>query len=73
MMTIAYLVLVPVHSGKCADMCKDILDCISELEGVNVPETVLNVGINDELGQAEDLSAQMEGVSETRFLSLFCG
>jgi len=48
------------------------LDGIGKLEGVDISETVLNMGVNDELGQAKDFSAQVEGVSEARFLSFLC-
>ena len=65
-----YLVLVPIHSRQGANMGKDVLDGIGELECVDIPETVLNMGVDDELGQAKDFSTQVEGVSETRFLSL---
>lgn len=51
-------------------MSEDILDGIGELEGIDIAETVLNVGVDDELGQTKDFSAQVEGISEARFLSL---
>jgi len=53
-------------------MGEDVLDGISELESVDISETVLNVGVNDKLGQAKNFSAQVEGVSEARFLSFLC-
>lgn len=53
-------------------MSEDVLDGIGELEGIDVSETVLNVGVNDELSQTKDFSTQVEGVSEARFLSFFC-
>jgi len=53
-------------------MGKDVLDGISKLESVDISETVLNVGVNDKLGQAKNFSAQVESVSEARFLSFFC-
>ena len=43
---VAYLILVPVHSRQSADERK----CIG---GINVSETVLNVGIDDELSQTD--------------------
>jgi hypothetical protein len=51
-------------------MGEDVLNGIGELEGIDISETVLNVSVNDELGQTKNFSAQMEGVSETRLLSL---
>ena len=53
-------------------MGEDVLDGISELESVDISETVLNVGINDELGQTKNFSTQVEGVSEAGFLSFLC-
>lgn len=53
-------------------MGEDILDGIGELKSINIAETVLNVGVNDELGQTKDFSAQVESVSEARFLSFLC-
>lgn len=43
------------------------------LESINVAETVLDVRIDDQLGQAKDLTAEMKGVAESRFLPLLCG
>ena len=53
-------------------MGEDVLDGIGELESVDISETVLNVGINDELGQTKNFSTQVEGVSEAGFLSFLC-
>ena len=61
----AHLVLVPVHSRQGTDMGEDILNCIGELEGVDVSETILNVGIDNEFGQAKNFSTQVERVSKT--------
>ena len=69
---VAYLILVPVHSRQSADMSKDVLDGIGELEGINISETVLNVGIDDEFSQTKDFTTQVEGVAKTRFLSFLC-
>jgi hypothetical protein len=49
---------------------KDVLECVCELEGVDVAETVLNVGVDHELRETKDFTTQMEGVSETRLLAL---
>ena len=66
---VAYLILVPVHSRQSADMSEDVLDGIGELEGINVSETVLNVGIDDEFSQTKDFTTQVEGVAKTGYLS----
>lgn len=67
------LVLVPVHAGQRADVCKDVLQRVRELERVDVAESELHVRVDDELRQPEDLTAQMEGVSETGLLTLLRG
>ena len=43
------------------------------LEGVNVAEAVLHVAVHDELGQTQDLTAQVEGVAKAGLLALFGG
>ena len=53
-------------------MSEDTLNGIGELEGIDIAETVLNVGVNDKLGRTKDFSTQVEGVSETGFLSFLC-
>ena len=50
MKVIQHLVLVPIHPSQCADVGEYVLDGVGELEGVDISETVLNVGVNDELG-----------------------
>jgi hypothetical protein len=49
---------------------KDVLECVCELEGVDVAEAVLDVGVDNELRETKDFTTQMEGVSETRLLAL---
>ena len=49
-------VLVAVHPGELADVGEDVLEAVGELKGVDVPEAVLDDGIDDELGQPEDLA-----------------
>jgi len=53
-------------------MGEGVLDGIGELEGVDVPEAILNVRVNYELGQAKDFSTQVEGISKARFFSFLC-
>ena len=60
-----HLVLVPVHAGQGTDMSKDVLQCIGELERVDVSKSELDVCVDDELRQPKNLTAQVEGVSET--------
>ena len=51
-------------------MGEDILKSVCQLECIDVAKPELNMSIHDELGQAENLATQMEGISETRFLAL---
>jgi hypothetical protein len=62
------LVLVSVHSRELTDVSEGELKSVGELEGVDVAESVLDVRVDDELHETEDLSAEMEGVSESRLL-----
>ena len=45
-------------------MREDVLKGVRKLEGVDVTETVLDMGVDDELGQTKNFTAQVEGVSE---------
>lgn len=64
------LVLVAVHARQLADVRKGELQPVGELEGVDVAEPVLDVRVDDELGQAQNLAAEMERVAEARLLAL---
>lgn len=59
-----YLVLVPVHTGQGTNVSENVLEGVGELEGVDIPETVLDVRVHDEFRKTEDLTAQMERISE---------
>jgi len=50
-----------------------VLEAVSQLKSFYVAQTVLDVGVNDQLGQAEDFATQVESVSKTRFLALLGG
>ena len=50
-------------------MSEDVLNGIGELEGIDIAETILDVGVNNEFSQTKDFSTQVEGVSEAGFLS----
>ena len=67
------LVLVPIHTGQGTNVTEDILQCIGQLERVDISETELHVRIDNQLRQTQNFSAQMEGVSETRLLSFLGG
>jgi hypothetical protein len=67
------LVLVTVHARKGTNVRKDVLKGIRELEGVNIAKPVLDMGIDDELRQAQNFSTQVKSVSETGLLAFFCG
>jgi hypothetical protein len=51
-------------------MREDILQRVGKLERVDIPEPELDMRIHNELGESQDFSAQMEGISEARFLAL---
>lgn len=64
------LVLVTVHARELTDVGEGELETVGELEGVDVAEAVLDVRVDDELGEAEDLATEVEGVSEAGLLAL---
>ena len=80
-------VLVAVHAGELADVREDVLQAVGELERVHVAaarrravrryctllSTTSFVRVDDELGEAEDLAAQVERVAEARLLALLRG
>lgn len=67
------LVLVAIHPRQLADVSEDVLQAVGELEGVDVVQAILHVRVDDEFGESQDLAAQVEGVAETRLLSLLGG
>ena len=54
-------------------MREDILQRVRELKRVSIAKSILHVGIHYQLGEAEDLSAEVKGVAKPRLLSLLCG
>ena len=52
-------------------MSEDVLQRVGELERIYVAQSELDMRIDDKLRQPEDLTAQVEGVSEARLLTLF--
>jgi len=40
---------------------KDVLQAISQLEGVHVAEAVLDMRVNDQLCQAKDFTTELKG------------
>lgn len=79
------LVLVSVHASQLTNVCKGVLKSISQLKGINIAQTILDVRVDDKLqsklgdtltvklylGEAQNLANQVKGISEARFLSLF--
>jgi hypothetical protein len=54
-------------------MRKYVLKTVSQLECLDVTESVLDMRVNDQLSQSQYFSTQMERVTETRLLALLCG
>jgi hypothetical protein len=44
---------------------KNILKTISQLESIDVVETILDMGVDDQLRQTQDFTTKMESISET--------
>lgn len=66
-------ILVPINPRQLPHMRKHVLQPIRQLERIDVPKPELDMRVDDEFGETENLSDEMEGVSETGFLSLFGG
>ena len=58
-------VLVTINTGQLTQMCIHVLKTIIELESINVSQTILNVTVDDKFYDSENLSTQVEGVTET--------
>lgn len=67
------LVFISVHTGQLTDVSEHVLKTVSKLESVDITETELNVGVNNELGETKDFSTKVESVTKSRLLSLFGG
>ena len=67
------LVLVSVHAGQLPHMGEGVLQAICQLEGVHVPQPELHIRVHHQLGQPQNLSAEMEGVAEAGLLALLGG
>ena len=57
-------------TSELANMREDVLQSVCELKGVDVAKAILDVRVDHQLGQPQNLATQMEGVTETRLLSL---
>mmetsp|Transcript_4532 Transcript_4532/g.13244 ORF Transcript_4532/g.13244 Transcript_4532/m.13244 type:complete len:1314 (+) Transcript_4532:2393-6334(+) len=66
-------VLVPVHARELPHVREGVLEPVRELVGVHVAQAVLHVRVHDELGEPEDLAAEVEGVPEAALLALLGG
>jgi hypothetical protein len=66
-------VFVSIHTCQMANMTENVLETVSQLERLNLTESVLNMGVYHQFHQFQNFTAQMEGITEPRFLSLFCG
>merc|ERR1719318_1736727 len=59
------LVLVSVHPCQLPHVSHCVLQTISKLECVHIVEPVLHVRVHYELGQAQDLTTQVESISKS--------
>jgi hypothetical protein len=54
-------------------MSEDVLESVRKLERVDVAETELDMRVDHELGQPQNLTTEMKGISETRLFTLLGG
>jgi hypothetical protein len=57
------------HEGK----SNYVLESVRKPEGVDITETELDICIDDELSQPQNLTTELESVSETRLLGFLHG
>lgn len=67
------LVFVSVHAGELANVVESVENAIGELESIDIAETVLDLRVDNELGQAENLAHEMEGIAEAGLFAFFGG
>jgi len=60
----ANLVLLPVHSSQRANVHKNVLRCVCELESIDIAKAELS--INDELRKTQDFSTQVGKCRESK-------
>mmetsp|Transcript_6161 Transcript_6161/g.24641 ORF Transcript_6161/g.24641 Transcript_6161/m.24641 type:complete len:696 (-) Transcript_6161:121-2208(-) len=65
-----HAVLVAVHARQLAHVSERVLQAVGQLEGVDVAEAELHVGVDNQLGEAQHLATQVEGVPEAALLPL---
>lgn len=53
-------IFITIHSGKLTNMSENVLQTIGQLESINVVQSVLHVRIDDQFGQAQDFTTQVE-------------
>jgi hypothetical protein len=59
------LVLVTVHASQLTNVSKNVLKTVSQLESVDVVETILDMGVDNQFCQTQDFATKMESISET--------
>ena len=67
------LVLVSVHASELSHMREGVLQAICKLEGIHIAQPELYIGVHHQLGQPQNLSAQVEGIAKAGLLALLGG
>mmetsp|Transcript_31758 Transcript_31758/g.36107 ORF Transcript_31758/g.36107 Transcript_31758/m.36107 type:complete len:278 (-) Transcript_31758:415-1248(-) len=58
-------VFVTIHTSELTNMCENILQTVSKLEGIDVTQPILDIRVDNQFHETQDFSTQMEGVTET--------
>ena len=66
-----HTILIPIDTGKLSQVRIHVLETIIELKRVHVTQAVLHVAVDNELDNTEDFTAEVEGITEAGFLTLF--
>lgn len=67
------LVLVSVHASELSHMGEGVLQAICQLESIYIAQPELDIGVHHQLGQPQNLSAQMECIAKPGLLPLLGG
>ena len=66
-------ILVPVHACELTNVVESILQTIRVLIGIDISKSELHMSINNELGETQYLSRQVECIAKSRLLSFLGG
>ena len=67
------LVLVTVHSGQMTNMRENVMQSISQLEGIHISQSILNMRINNQFNKSQYFTTQVESITKSTSLTFLRG